>query len=77
MRVTKAIRSAIKRVRDVDDQVGRHLDVAIKTGRCCSYMGQEMGILNPALGRYILHAWIWKPNPAGMFENWNPDVSCP
>ncbi len=37
VRVTKAIRSAIKRVRDVDDQVGRHLDAAIKTGRFCSY----------------------------------------
>jgi hypothetical protein len=40
-------------------------------------LGQEMGILNPALGWYILHAWVWKPNPAGMFENWNPDVVCP
>ena len=40
-------------------------------------LGQEMGILNPALGWYILHAWVWKPNPSGMFENWNPDVSCP
>ena len=42
-----------------------------------SVLGQEMGILNPALGWYILHAWVWKPNPAGMFENWNPDVVCP
>jgi len=40
-------------------------------------LGQELGILNPALGWYILHAWVWKPNPAGMFENWNPDVVCP
>lgn len=40
-------------------------------------LGQEMGILNPALGWYILHAWVWKPNPSGMFENWNPDVICP
>lgn len=40
-------------------------------------LGEEMGILNPALGWYILHAWVWKPNPAGMFENWNPDVICP
>jgi hypothetical protein len=23
-----------------------------------------------------LHAWIWKHNPAGMFEDWNPKVSC-
>jgi hypothetical protein len=40
-------------------------------------LGQEFGILNPALGWYILHAWVWKPNPSGMFENWNPDVVCP
>jgi hypothetical protein len=33
--------------------------------------------LNEKLGVYILHAWIWKHNPAGMFEDWNPTVSCP
>jgi len=33
--------------------------------------------LNQALGVYILHAWIWRHNPAGMFEDWNPTVSCP
>ena len=25
---------------------------------------------------YELHAWIWRPNPSGMFENWNPKVTC-
>ena len=25
---------------------------------------------------YSLHAWIWKDNPAGMFNMWNPGVSC-
>lgn len=25
---------------------------------------------------YQLHAWVWKPNPAGTYENWNPRVSC-
>lgn len=25
---------------------------------------------------YQLHAWIWKPNPAGTYEDWNPRVSC-
>jgi hypothetical protein len=25
---------------------------------------------------YELHAWIWRPNPSGIFENWNPKVSC-
>ena len=25
---------------------------------------------------YALHAWIWKHNPSGMFNPWNPRVSC-
>lgn len=25
---------------------------------------------------YELHAWIWKHNPLGMFNDWNPMVSC-
>lgn len=33
--------------------------------------------LNEELGVYVLHAWIFKHNPAGMFEDWNPRVSCP
>jgi hypothetical protein len=33
--------------------------------------------LNQALGVYVLHAWIWQHNPAGIFEDWNPEVSCP
>jgi hypothetical protein len=33
--------------------------------------------LNEALGVYVLHAWIWKNNPSGIFEDWNPKVSCP
>jgi hypothetical protein len=42
-----------------------------------SVLGFDMHVLNPALGWYIHHAWIWKHNPAGMFEDWNPDVTCP
>jgi hypothetical protein len=26
---------------------------------------------------YDLHAWVWKRNPAGTFDQWNPRVSCP
>lgn len=33
--------------------------------------------LNQRLGVYVLHAWIWKHNPSGIFEDWNPNVSCP
>lgn len=25
---------------------------------------------------YALHAWIWKPNPSGLLNAWNPNVSC-
>lgn len=26
---------------------------------------------------YQLHVWIWEPNPSGMFNPWNPRVTCP
>ena len=32
--------------------------------------------LNSALGLYVLHVWADKANPSGMFEDWNPAVSC-
>jgi len=25
---------------------------------------------------YKLHAWLWKHNPTGMFQDWNPRVTC-
>jgi hypothetical protein len=25
---------------------------------------------------WMLHAWIWKDNPSGMFASWNPNVNC-
>jgi hypothetical protein len=42
-----------------------------------SVLGMEMHILVPAVGFYIMHAWVWRHNPAGMFADWNPDVTCP
>ena len=34
--------------------------------------------LNPALGVYVMHAWIWVPNPDGMFADMNPRIGdCP
>ena len=33
---------------------------------------------HPVLPLFVLHAWIWSPNPLGMFEDWNPRVGmCP
>ena len=25
---------------------------------------------------YALHVWAWRPNPDGVFADWNPRVSC-
>jgi hypothetical protein len=33
---------------------------------------------HPVLPLYVMHAWVWKDNPAGMFNDWNPAVRlCP
>jgi hypothetical protein len=42
-----------------------------------SVLGMQMHILVPAVGFYLAHAWVWGNNPAGMFADWNPEVSCP
>ena len=39
-------------------------------------LGMGMHILNPAVGFWLMHAWVWKPNPSGMLEDWNPEVAC-
>ena len=33
--------------------------------------------LNKDLGVYIFHVWLWRDNPVGIYEDWNPTVSCP
>jgi hypothetical protein len=40
-----------------------------------SVLGQELHAA-PHLGLYVLHAWIWQHNPAGIFQDWNPAASC-
>jgi hypothetical protein len=40
-------------------------------------LGIKMHILVPAVGFYIQHFWVWSHNPAGMFVDWNPSLSCP
>jgi hypothetical protein len=33
---------------------------------------------HPTLPLWVLHAWLWKDNPAGDFADWNPAVrQCP
>ncbi|MGQ0641059.1 MAG: hypothetical protein ACT4P6_09870 [Gemmatimonadaceae bacterium] len=31
---------------------------------------------NDAFQLWVLHAWIAKPNPSGLLQDWNPRVSC-
>jgi len=39
--------------------------------------GQDLHF-NPAVGLWVLHAWIWSPNPDGMFADMNPRIGdCP
>jgi hypothetical protein len=45
-------------------------------GQLPMVLGQHLH-LNAALGVYVLHAWVWHHNPAGMFADWNPTVTCP
>lgn len=45
-------------------------------GELPSVNGQDFH-LNAALGVYVLHAWVWKHNPSGIYEDWNPNVTCP
>jgi hypothetical protein len=33
--------------------------------------------LNTELGVYVLHAWLFRDNPLGLLQDWNPTVSCP
>jgi hypothetical protein len=43
-----------------------------------SVLGMDMHILVPPPGPafYLTHAWVWAPNPDGMFADWNPRISC-
>ena len=43
-----------------------------------SLFGMDMHILAPPPGPafYLMHAWVWGHNPAGMLADWNPEVSC-
>lgn len=38
-------------------------------------MGMPLGHVD-VLNLWGLHMWVWKANPAGMFEWWNPDITC-
>lgn len=39
------------------------------------FLGQTLEF-NPQQDIWALHVWIGRSNPAGIFESWNPEVSC-
>jgi hypothetical protein len=42
------------------------------------FVGDRPLHFNPTFGVWILHAWIWSPNPDGMFADMNPRLgNCP
>lgn len=40
-----------------------------------SALGQQFHY-NPAVPGYVLHVWIGDHNPTGLFQDWNPTISC-
>ena len=38
--------------------------------------GPPLPTPNGMVPTYALHAWVWQPNPTGMFSAFNPSVSC-
>ncbi len=48
---------------------------AWKRDEAPTLMGQPLKRADQ-LGVWYLHAWIWEPNPSGLFADWNPRVKC-
>ena len=38
-------------------------------------MGRDM-LKSESLQLWYTHMWVWKPNSAGLFADWNPAVKC-
>lgn len=45
------------------------------TGPVPELFGQTFHF-NPAIQAWVLHVWLWRGNPDGLFADWNPTVSC-
>jgi hypothetical protein len=41
-----------------------------------SLLGVSFAALGAPLNVWAVHIWAWRPNPSGMFAQWNPKVSC-
>ena len=50
-------------------------NIAPREGPAPRLFGQDF-LHNDDFQIWMLHAWIWKNNPSGMFASWNPNVNC-
>ena len=56
------------------DWDAHHEGPPVLMGQMFNYVGAPNRFRIPAF--YELHVWAWKSNPAGIFADWNPRVSC-
>ena len=56
------------------DWDAKHPTPPVLMGQLFNYSGAPNRFGIPPF--YELHVWAWKSNPAGMFADWNPRVSC-
>lgn len=45
------------------------------TGPVPELFGQTFRF-NPHINAWVLHVWLWRGNPDGLFADWNPAVRC-
>ena len=57
-----------------DDWNAKHQTPPVLMGQLFNYSAAPNRFGIPAF--YELHVWAWKNNPAGLFADWNPRVSC-
>lgn len=54
------------------------LSTADPEGPPPTVLGHEMHPFEEAqFANWALHVWCWKPNPRGLFADFNPRSSCP
>ena len=51
--------------------------VVADTGQAAPKLFGQTFQKNELPGHFTLHAWLYKPNPRGLFHSWNPRVICP
>ncbi|MCP9945026.1 hypothetical protein LUX12_09925 [Streptomyces somaliensis] len=61
-------------VEDADQDLSTDDDRPTMFGQ--PFLGPSAGVEEGVKAHYDLHVWLHKPNPKGMFHEWNPDVRC-